>query len=548
MAISLRDLVSVASLNLRLRVGGEFESLDEPLSWVHSTELMDPTAYLEGGELILTTGLQFARLSRRDEHGEEEDHYVERLDGVGVRGIGFGTGLEYSHVPQWLVDQCETWKMPLIEVPLETPFIAIVKSVSRGQSDSYNRDIRRLYNAQRSLFRSIQTLDPLSSIVKKLAELIGGWAAFLNPSGKVVESSHAALPLELRGVDDAMSFTALGQAKFLHSKGYDIAIFHVAAAQRQSVGYLVAGRFGRKGSLNHPLVSQTAALLSLAVSRNASASRSLERIRSAMVRRCLEGDVASVREYADDLWDGLPPEPLSAVRITGDQDALEAAQALFEPMHRSLAKNLNAAVSGVVEGDLWAIVSRSNLRDWLDQIQRDSRLVIGVSSGFVWTDAPRARHEAYQAAAEAIASGESVVQYGQRGGAATLEALIEPSMLRAFGDLRLAPIANMSFNVSIGPHSSRGDTEKLAVATPAESVAAAKEGEDTPRVLPAIEVLRAWLRAGCKYEEAAEGLGLHRHTVRKYVTRICAALDADPANPEHVAELWYACRGSRLGR
>jgi purine catabolism regulator len=553
MAISLRDLVSVISLNLRLRVGGEFESLDEPLSWVHSTELMDPTAYLEGGELILTTGLQFARLSRRDELGEEEGHYVdhavdgyvERLDGVGVRGIGFGTGLHYSHVPQWLVDQCETWKMPLVEVPLETPFIAIVKSVSRGQADSYNRDIRRLYNAQRSLFRSIQTLDPLSSIVKKLAELIGGWAAFLSPTGKVVESSHAALPLELRGVDDAMSFTALGQAKFLHSKGYDIAIFHVAAAQRQSVGYLVAGRFGRKGSLNHPLVSQTAVLLSLAVSRNASASRSLGRIRSAMVRRCLEGDVASVREYADDLWDGLPPEPLSAVRITGEQEALETAQALFEPMHRSLAKNLNAAVSGVVEGDLWAIVSRSNLRDWLDQIRRDSRLVTGVSSGFVWTDAPRARHEAYQAAAEAIASGESVVQYGQRGGAATLEALIEPSMLRAFGDLRLAPIADMSFNVSIGPHSGRSDSGKLAAGT---AVVIARGGDEAPRVLPAIEVLRAWLRAGCKYEEAAESLGLHRHTVRKYVAGICAALDVDPSNPEHVAELWYACRGSQLGR
>ncbi|MCI1984333.1 MAG: PucR family transcriptional regulator [Bifidobacteriaceae bacterium] len=526
MAISLQELVKTTSLKLSVEVTGSPGAFDEPISWVHSTELVDPTAYLDGGELILTTGLQ---LSAFESPTDRERHYVERLSRVGVRGIGFGTGLHHMSIPHWLVEQCEAWEMPLLGVPLDTPFIAIAKLISRSQSDSHNATVTRLYNAQRQLFRSIQTLDPLSSIVKKLAELVGGWAAFINPSGKVMESSHAALPLELRGVDDAMGFTALGQAKFLYSRGYDIAIFHVATAQRQSLGYLVAGRFGKKGSLNHPLVSQTAALLSLAVSRNASAERSLERLRAAMMRQCLEGDVSSVREYASDLWDGLPPEPLTVLRITGEQDALESAQEVFEPMHRSLAKNLNVAVSGVVEGDLWAIVSRSNLADWVDQVSHDTRLVTGISSGFVWADAPRARHEAYQAAAEAIASGEAVVRYGQRAGSATLEALIEPSMLRAFGDLRLAPIRDMTFNVSIGPHGG-------------------ENSDATARLLPAIAVLRAWLTVGCKYEEAGRELGLHRHTVRKYISQICDRLSVDPSNPEHIAELWYACRGSQFDR
>jgi purine catabolism regulator len=67
-------------------------------------------------------------------------------------------------------------------------------------------------------------------------------------------------------------------------------------------------------------------------------------------------------------------------------------------------------------------------------------------------------------------------------------------------------------------------------------------------VVPAIAVLRAWLKAGCKYEEAAEQLGLHRHTVRKYISQICERLSVDPTNPEHIAELWYACRGSQFDR
>ena len=31
------------------------------MRWVHSSELLDPTPWLSGGELLLTTGLQLAR-------------------------------------------------------------------------------------------------------------------------------------------------------------------------------------------------------------------------------------------------------------------------------------------------------------------------------------------------------------------------------------------------------------------------------------------------------------------------------------------------------
>lgn len=554
MAITLRELIRTASFHLSALVDGRPEALDEPISWVHATELIDPTPYVEGGELILTTGLQLSEFEPMD---DRERRYVERLNDKGVRGIGFGTGIHHTHVPQWLVAQCESWNVPLIAIPQETPFIAIEKSISRSLADSKQQTVLTLYNEQRQLFRSIETLDPLSSIIKRLAELIGGWAAFINPLGKVMESSHAALPLEMRGIDDALNLTAVGQAKFLYSHGYDIAIFHVASAQRQSLGYLVAGRFGEKNSLNHPLVAQAAALLSLAVSRSASAERSLARLRSAMMRLCLEGDVDSVREYAGDLWDGLPPEPLSVIRIVGEPEVLDSAQMIFEPLHQTLAKNLNPAVSGIVEGDLWAVISQSNLKEWMEQVVHDSRLVSGVSSGFVWTDAPRARHEAYQACAEAVASGKAVVQYGQRSGTATLEKLIEPSLLRAFGDLRLAPIRDLTFRPSTGPH--RDGEGTAAHAAPGTQVGseeasgpgagpAVREKSSTVPELAAMTVLRTWLQSGCRYEETAERLGLHRHTVRKYVAQICSRLGVDVSQPGQIAELWFACKGSQFGR
>ena len=54
--LSLRDLLR--ELDVRV-VAGE-AGLDRAVRWVHISELPDPTPWLSGGELLLTTGLQLA--------------------------------------------------------------------------------------------------------------------------------------------------------------------------------------------------------------------------------------------------------------------------------------------------------------------------------------------------------------------------------------------------------------------------------------------------------------------------------------------------------
>ena len=55
MPLTLRDLVSTPELGLRLLAEGP--DVDRPVTWVHVSELRDPTPFLSGGELLLTTGL-----------------------------------------------------------------------------------------------------------------------------------------------------------------------------------------------------------------------------------------------------------------------------------------------------------------------------------------------------------------------------------------------------------------------------------------------------------------------------------------------------------
>ena len=52
MPMTVRELLDDPALDLRVVVDG---ALDRPIRWVHTTELADPTRYLQGGELILTT-------------------------------------------------------------------------------------------------------------------------------------------------------------------------------------------------------------------------------------------------------------------------------------------------------------------------------------------------------------------------------------------------------------------------------------------------------------------------------------------------------------
>ena len=52
--LTVRELI--ADLEVPLLAGES--GLDLPIRWVHMSELLDPTPWLSGGEVLLTTGMQ----------------------------------------------------------------------------------------------------------------------------------------------------------------------------------------------------------------------------------------------------------------------------------------------------------------------------------------------------------------------------------------------------------------------------------------------------------------------------------------------------------
>ena len=114
--LTVASLVSDCGLTL---VAGE-ENSGRAIRWVHATEHEDPTPWLSGGELVLTTGYNLDTAAK-------QRTYLELLASKGVAGMGFGIGFDHKRLPKAILETAGKVGMPLFEVPYEMPFIAITE-------------------------------------------------------------------------------------------------------------------------------------------------------------------------------------------------------------------------------------------------------------------------------------------------------------------------------------------------------------------------------------------------------------------------------------
>src|SRR5204862_8133491 len=149
---------------------------ERPIRWVHISELEDPTPWLSGGELLLTTGIQLNSPAR-------QRRFCDRLAEKGVAGIGLGTGFEHKRVPKALIDEAAERAMPLFEVPYEMPFIAITeRAFARLVNEQYDV-LERSSTVHERLERQVIEGRGLPEVVASIAAAVGGAAVVQDSSG-----------------------------------------------------------------------------------------------------------------------------------------------------------------------------------------------------------------------------------------------------------------------------------------------------------------------------------------------------------------------------
>ncbi|AKH85141.1 hypothetical protein AA958_26215 [Streptomyces sp. CNQ-509] len=181
---TLASLVRHPTLKLSVLTGAD--ELDVAVRWAQTSELIDPVPYLEGGELILTTALKLDV-----EDAEAMRRYMRRLADAGVVGVGFGVGVNVETVPEALLAAAREARVPLLEVPRTTPFIAISKVVSAAIAADQYRSLTRGFEAQRDLTRAALGAEGPATVVSRLAAHVRGWAALYDTAGEVLAVSPA---------------------------------------------------------------------------------------------------------------------------------------------------------------------------------------------------------------------------------------------------------------------------------------------------------------------------------------------------------------------
>ncbi|MGH2947451.1 MAG: PucR family transcriptional regulator ligand-binding domain-containing protein, partial [Solirubrobacteraceae bacterium] len=182
--LTLRDLLR--DLDVRLAAGEA--GLGAAVRWVHISEIEDPTPWLSGGELLLTTGLQLER-------PEVQAEYVARLVKHGLSGLGLGTGFSHASVPEAMVAAADEHGFPLFEVPYELPFIAITEKAFSHLVNEHYAVLRRALSAHERLERIVLSERGLDGVAGALASLIGGPAIVFDAHGEVLASRAARAPL-----------------------------------------------------------------------------------------------------------------------------------------------------------------------------------------------------------------------------------------------------------------------------------------------------------------------------------------------------------------
>ncbi len=176
--ITVQDILEIPDLDLRLLAGAKSSS--NPVRWVHITEVPDPTRWLKGGELLLTTGYGFVGAE------EQQEALLTRLIDHNISGLGFGTGFSFDKVPPVLVRVAEEYGFPLFEVPYHVPFIAITEAVASKIVNEQYSLLQRSLAVHEKLTKIVLEEKGLDAILSTLSALVGCSAVLFDFHGVVL--------------------------------------------------------------------------------------------------------------------------------------------------------------------------------------------------------------------------------------------------------------------------------------------------------------------------------------------------------------------------
>ncbi|WP_119696596.1 PucR family transcriptional regulator [Microbacterium halotolerans] len=112
---------------------------DRIIRWPLPTDLLDPSPFLRGGELVLTSGISILDAA-------SQRQFVEVVSAAGAAAIGYALGVVTDTVPSALIRAANERGLAVISVPHDVPFVEIIQqfSVERHRREGESRERARV--------------------------------------------------------------------------------------------------------------------------------------------------------------------------------------------------------------------------------------------------------------------------------------------------------------------------------------------------------------------------------------------------------------------
>jgi PucR family transcriptional regulator, purine catabolism regulatory protein len=538
--LTVRELLK--GLDVRLLTGEA--AIDLPVRWVHASELPDPTPWLSGGELLLSTGMQL-------DSAELQQEFVARLADHQLAGLGFGVGFSHDRVPEALVEAAAEREFPVFEVPYELPFIAITEAAFTQLVNEQYAVLRRAIAAHERLERIVLSERGLDALAATLATLTGAAVLVFDARGEPLAQRAFRRPLEPETVE-AIRAELVQRARRREARAFlpahaenanrglalpvsaDGGVSGARGPERVPEAWLVAVKdSGPLSDFDRLTLHQAVTIVALELLRGRVAGDTERRLAGDVLAAIVEGELGGV-----ELMRRLEPFGLSdrvaAIVVqrpgNGRGSATPAEDALSTALRDEAAPGLVAStgpltcalVRGLPEEELFTF-ARTISERVSGAIGSDVR--VGVGRPVAAAETRRSFHEA-RCAVEALGLGltaghngsepadgaEPLATYKDLGSFQLLLSLQEDEALRLFCDSILGPIE-------------------------------ASEGHYGGELMRSLE---AFIEENGQWERAAKRLYCHRHTLRYRIKRVEELTGRDLASARDRIEFWLALRGREL--
>ncbi len=529
--LTVNSLLEEMGLEL---AAGDGAAGDNRVRWVHISELADPTPWLSGGELLLTTGI--GRGGEPDPglaNAAEQRKFVRRLSRHGLAGLGFGTGFDHKKLPRALVDEAEKLDFPLFEVPYSMPFIAITeKAFTRLVNEQYDV-LRSGIAIHKRLERLVLEGRGLDEITATLAGAIGGAVIVLDFRGEPKASAGFR-----RSADAGGTAAALSEEVAERAAAGDNSAFvprHAELADRSLVlpvpapgkgapqAWLAAvSEAGGLADFERLIAQQAVIVVALELMRERIVHETERRLAGDVLAEALGGrlDAAELRRRLEPFGIGE-----SAAVILFELDDPAAAERDLEGALAEAGCPALVASPGSVRRPLLCAVIDPGERDPVD-VAAAAREALTAQRGPVRAAASRVAtsdsvrrsfHEArcaLEATTIANGDGNAVASWRDLGAFTLLLSLQDDDALRVYCDSLLSPIEE-------------------------------SEGSYGGELLRSLE---AFIEQNGQWERAAREVYCHRHTLRYRIKRIEELTGRDLGRAHDRIEFWLALRARELVR